>query len=274
MKGPGAGVAAAALLLAPMGLWAQQPAAPHEIHMMSAQAEAPFDPTGYWVSMITHDWLFRMVVPQRGQYTDVPITLKAKEFADTWQPGPDEAAGKQCEAYGAAVIMQVPEQLHITWQDPGTLKVQIDAGMQTRLLLFQAKPALAHAPPSRQGYSVAQWMLYRTGQAPARQRAIPPPGAQQRANAPAAPPEPHYGWLRVSTTDMLAGLLRKNGVPYSGQTRMSENWVVTEADGDQWLTVTTILNDPEYLSQPYVENATFKKEPNGSQWDPTACTLD
>ena len=246
----------AVLLLAPV-LWAQQPPVGHET---SASAMAPFDPTGYWVSMITHDWMSRMIVPQRGRYIDVPITLKAKEVADAWRPGLVEAAGKQCEAYGAAVIMQVPERLHITWQDPNTLKVQTDAGMQTRLLRFNADPALADASPSRQGYSVAQWMLYR--------------GQRFGGAVPAPQRGAHYGWLRVSTSDMLPGLLRKNGVPYSAKTSMTENFVLnTETDGDEWLTVTTILTDPEFLRGRYVENAIFKKEPNGSKWDPTPCTL-
>ncbi len=254
-------VIAASLLGAIPGLSQAQRPGGSEAHMTSAEAAAPFDPTGYWVSVITHDWLERMVVPQRGLYPDVPMTQKAKEFADAWQAGPVEAAGNQCEAYGAAAIMQVPEQLHITWQDPNTLQVQTDAGMQTRLLHFQPDPAMANAAPSRQGYSVAQWVIYR-------------PALPQNLPRIAPPPETHYGWLQVGTTDMLPGLLRKNGVPYSGHADMSENWVLnTEADGDEWLTVTTTLNDPEYLSIPYVVNAIFNREANGSRWDPAPCSL-
>jgi hypothetical protein len=270
-------LAAATLLATWAPLWAQSTAGQGGDAVLSgARAAAPFDPSGYWVAIVTQDWEFRMVVPQRGQYTDVPLTLKAKQFADAWQPGADEATGKQCEAYGAAAIMQVPGRLHISWQDPDTLQVQTDAGTQTRLLHFVAAADGTNAPPSRQGYSLAQWVPYREAGAPPPQRAIPPGTEQQRNVAPARAAPSHYGWLQVVTTNMLAGLLRKNGVPYSAQTHMTENWVMNNAGpdyGGEWLTVTTILRDPQYLVGQYVQNALFDQEPDGSTWDPTPCTL-
>ncbi len=269
---------AAALSLAIAPLWAQPAGGPREsANVASARAAAPFDPTGYWVSIVTQDWVFRMVVPQRGQYSDVPLTLKAQAFADAWQPGPDEAAGKQCEAYGAPAILQIPGRLHVSWQDANTLQVQTDAGMQTRLLHFEPSADAASAPPSWQGYTRAQWMLYRAAAQRAPQRAIPPAGqAAAAANAEPQGTPARYGWLQAVTTDLRAGLLRKNGVPYSGQTRMTENWQLNDGGDDyggEWLTVTTILQDPQYLAGPYVENALFDREADGSKWDPTPCSL-
>jgi hypothetical protein len=258
-----AAIAAGALLLAPATLWAQQrgPGQRGAAHV-SARAEAPFDPTGYWVSLVTHDWVFRMTVPQRGQYTDIPISVAGRQFADAWNPATDEAAGKQCEAYGAAVIMQVPGRLHISWLDDDTLRVDTDAGMQTRLLHFEHATGPQDPPASWQGVSMAHWMLFRL---PAARGAA----AQDQARGP------HYGWLQVATTDMLPGLLRKNGLPYSAQARLNENWVLNQdaADGTRYLTVTTVVNDPVYLSAPLVQNAIFKQEADGSKWDPTACSL-
>ncbi len=251
----------AALLLGSTPLWAQgrvggQPAGPPA----TAEQAAPFDLTGYWTSIVTQDWIFRMTLPQRGQYLDIPISLKGREFADAWNAAADEAAGKQCEAYGAAAIMRIPGHLHITWQDENTLRVDTDAGMQTRLLLFQPTPDQKAAAPSWQGVSVAQWQLYLRGAGF---------GGAQRRNMHA-----QYGWLRISTTDMLPGLLRKNGVPYSAQTHMSENWVLNpEADGAQWLMDTTTLNDPQYLQVPYILNSIFLKQPDGSKWSPSPCSL-
>lgn len=222
----------------------------------SARVRAPVDLTGYWVSIVTQDWLFRMVVLQRGQYNNVPINAKSMAFADAWDRARDEAAGKQCEAYGAAAIMQVPERLHISWQDDNTLRVDTDAGRQTRLLHFSATAPSVTVAPSWQGDTSAQWMVYR-----------------DRTAAPGAAPQ--YGWLKAATDNLLPGLLRKNGVPYSAQTRMTESWVLNvEDDGDQWLTVNTELTDPVYLSGPYVENAIFKKESDGVKWDPTPCSLE
>lgn len=74
------------------------------------------------------------------------------------------------------------------------------------------------------------------------------------------------------TTNLQAGWLRKNGVPYS------ENAVVTEyydrfrdPTGSEWLVVTTIVNDPTYLQQEFVTSSHFKKEPDGSKWAPAPC---
>jgi hypothetical protein len=228
----------------------------------SPQAQTPrdFDLPGYWVSIVTQNWRFRMIVPTRGDYVEIPINLKAKQFADAWNPAADEAAGKQCEAYGAAAIMRMPERLHISWQDARTLKVQTDSGMQTRLLNFTptATDASVPATASWQGYSVAHWAAHA---APAG-----PPGASQ--------PKREYGGMEVTTDHMLPGLLRKNGVPYSGKAQMSEYWEVNgEPQGDQWLTVTTELQDPEYLQTPFYFTSIFQKEPDGSKWDPTPCSL-
>src|SRR5262245_31232111 len=111
----------------------QTPAAPR-----TARATAPTDVTGYWVSLITEDWRWRMVMPARGDYQSVPITQEAKRIADGWNPAKDEGAGEQCRAYGAAGIMRMPTRLRMSWADEDTLKVETDAGTQTRLLHFGA----------------------------------------------------------------------------------------------------------------------------------------
>src|SRR5712691_10610985 len=98
----------------------------------TAQADAPFDLTGYWVSVITQNWRLRMVVPPRGDYIGIPLNEASKKIADAWDPAKDEAAGNQCKGYNAAIIMTQPERLHLTWQDANTLRMDIDAGTQTR----------------------------------------------------------------------------------------------------------------------------------------------
>ena len=222
----------------------------------SARAEAPFDPSGYWVSLITEAWRFRMVVPGKGDYDEIPLSLAAKQFADAWSPAADEASGQQCKAYGAAVIMWVPTRLHISWADDNTLRVDTDAGMQTRLLRFKPTAEERMAPRSLQGLSVADWVLHRA----------------QGFGAPQG--TPHYGYIKVLTDHMLPGYLRKNGVPYSAKATMTEYWEQHAApDGAQYLIVTTVLKDPLYLQDPYVFSPDFRKEPDGSRWHPTPCTL-
>lgn len=251
----------AALLVTQAPLAQAQAASAAKKPPPTARAQEPFDPTGYWVSLVTQNWQYRMVVPGPGEYADIPMNPMAKKTADAWRAATDIAAGKQCEAYGAAVIMRNPERLHIGWQDDETLRVDIDEGQQTRLLHF--KPAASGTPqaPSLQGYSTAQWVLYTEANTF---------GAPARTGAG----EPHYGSLRVDTVDMLPGLLRKNGVPYGADTKMSEYWDLrVVSPTQQWITVSTKVEDPQYLFEPYVYDSIFQKEPDGSKWAPSPCSL-
>ena len=206
----------------------------------TAKASAPVDMTGYWVAYVTEDWRFRMVTPRKGDYQAVPMTEQARKIADAWDPAADEAAGNQCRAYGAAAIMRVPARFHITWQDDNTLRVDSDSGMQTRLFHFNPPPA----PPGErmwQGYSAAEW---------------------QR---PAS--------LKVATTNLRSGYLRKNGVPYSENAALTEYFDMAPLpSGGQVLMVTAIVDDPQYLQQPFIVSSQFLKETDGSKWDPTPCS--
>jgi hypothetical protein len=227
----------------------------------SARAQAPWDPTGYWVSLITLDWRFRMVVPGKGEYLGIPINLKAKEFADAWQPGPDEAAGKQCEAYGGANVVLVPERLRLGWQDDNALQVQTDAGMQSWLLHFGPAGNMADMPASWQGYAAASWDLHAAPQG----NPFGPAGPQAA---------PHYGTIDVQVSHLLPGLIRKNGVPYGSGASVTQYWEQHDGPaGAHYLTISQILSDPEYLVEPYYTTATFEKEASGSQWNPTPCSL-
>jgi len=225
---------------------------------VSARAQAPFDLTGYWVSLITQNWRFRMVLPGRGDYAGIPINPKGKQFADAWQPAADIAAGRQCEAYGAPSVMQIPERLRIGWQDDETLRVDTDEGMQTRLLYFGAA-ASAPVSPSLQGTSRSRWAMFALTN-PA--GAAAPQSAAQR-----------YGTLVVTTEHLMPGLLRKNGVPYGAQTKLSEYWKLRTLRSTRWLLISTKVTDPEYLAAPYVYDSIFQQEPDGARWAPGACSL-
>jgi hypothetical protein len=228
----------------------------------NARAQAPFDPSGYWVSLVTEAWRFRMVVPGPGDYDEIPLSLAGKRLADTFNAAAEEASGQACKAYGAPVLLWLPGRLHIHWADDNTLQVDTDAGMQTRLLRFKPTAADAAQPPSLQGLTSAHWVIHRTV-SPAQR--LPP----------ADPSAPRYGYIKATTDHLLPGYLRKNGVPYGGKsTQMTEYWEQhADTDGAQWLIITTVLKDPVYLADPYVFSPTFRKEPDGSKWHPTACSL-
>jgi hypothetical protein len=210
---------------------------------------APIDMTGYWVSIVTEDWRFRMVTPAKGDYESLPLTDEARRVADAWDPARDAATGEECRWYGAASIMSVPGRLHITWEDDRTLRLDTDAGTQTRRFHFGGAPP-ARGVPTWQGYSTAAWRPSRGGIEPGSL-----PG----------------GSLEVRTSQLRPGYLRRNGVPYSTDAKLTEFYYVLE-DGDvTWLIVITVVEDPQNLTQPFVTSRQFMKEPDASKWNPTAC---
>lgn len=259
----------------------------------TAEASAPLDLTGYWVSLVTEDWRFRMVTPAKGDYASVPISPAGRALADQWDPDKDTAAGLQCKSYGAAGLMRVPTRLHITWADPNTLKVETDAGTQTRLLHF-GTPTPPAGDAGLQGFSLASWDGVGRGgrgfggggggRGGAANAAVTnagvPGGVLPPAGAPPAPaagregaPAIRPGSLKVVTTHLSPGYLRKNGVPYGANTTLTEYFDRTyEPNGDSLLIVTTIVDDPEYLTGQFITSTHFKRlADTGPGWNPTPC---
>ncbi len=237
------------------------------------KAAAPFDPSGYWTSIVTEDWHVRMLVATKGDFGSgpnaeelpfggggsIPYTAEGKKLALAWDPAKDEAEGNQCKAYGAAGIMRLPGHLHITWQDDYTLKMDIDAGNQTRLFKFKrptqpGQAATATEPagePSLQGNSVAEWII------------LGGRGDWSRG-----------GNLKVVTTNLKPGYFWKNGMVYSGKLTLTEHYrYQKEPNGDEWLNFSQQADDPQYLTEPWIITYHYKKLPDASRWHPAACTV-
>jgi len=209
---------------------------------------AALDLTGYWVSVISEDWKYRMVTPKAGVFDSLPLNGEARKIGASWDPAKDEAAGEACRAYTAANVMRLPGRIHVTWRDATTLQIDTDAGTQTRLLNFGA--GAPPAQPSWQGSSVAQWEY-----------------------APAARGAARLGNLRVVTTNLRAGYVRKNGAPHSDKAVVTEYYDLNSLpNGDTWMTITTKVEDPVYFTRPYITTTDFKKLPTAAGWSPSACS--
>ncbi len=219
----------------------------------TARAAAPVDLTGYWVTVVTEDWRFRMVTPARGDHPSVPLNAAGNAAANSWDPAKDEASGEQCRAYGAAGVMRAPGRIRITWQDESTLKIDTEAGTQTRRLAFAA--AEGSDSPGWQGHSAATWEFA---------------GTRGRG----APQGPRAGSLKVVTTAMRPGYLQKNGVPYSANAILTEYFSRTvEPNGDSWLILTSIVEDPQYLTGPFIRSTHYKRlADNNTAWEPEPCS--
>jgi hypothetical protein len=223
------------------------------------QTAAPTDFTGTWVAVITEDWRWRMVTPPKGDAASVPATPAAIEASKNWDPAKDIAAGEQCKAWGAAGIMRMPTRVRVSWQDPQTLKLEFDNGMQTRLFHFDPN-AQAPAQPDYQGLSLAHWETVPEGQGQV--------GGGGRGGPALS------GGLKVVTTQMRPGYMRRNGLPYSANAVYSETFDVTPGPGNErWLIVTSQLVDPQNLNQPYMLSSHFKREATDAKFQPRPCEI-
>jgi hypothetical protein len=245
-------IATALVMAAGATVAAQQrggaPAAPP----LSAWGAAHFDLTGYWVPIITEDWRTRMTTAPRGDYQGVPLSPEGRRLADAWDPAAD-SGDLACRAYGVAGLMRMPLRLHITWADDQTLRIESDAGRQVRMLRFAAAPAPA-GEATWQGRSVASWEKQQQG----------------RGFAGRLPSE-GPGVLKVVTSGVRPGYLRRNGVPYSGDASVTEYFVRHSDFGADWFTVVTTVEDPRYLARPFITSTHFRREANGAAFNPRPC---
>jgi hypothetical protein len=263
----------------------------------TAKTRGPIDLTGYWTAVITEDWHVRMLTAPKGDFGsgapgaienpgvgaiglganpaddgNIPYKPTGAQAAMKWDPAKDEAEGNACKAYGAPGLMRLPTHLHITWQDDNTLKMEADYGTQTRLFHFGPPPDAgqlnatnatylppgvtkveppAGLEPSWQGYSIASWTIMGGS------------GNFERG-----------GSLKVVTTRLKPGYYWKNGMPYTGNAVLTEYFRIMELpDRSQWIRLTQIVDDPDYLTQPWIVNYQFKKLPDGSKWTPTPCSV-
>jgi hypothetical protein len=274
MRLPSTFIAAITLTLAAQPvLFAQEPPGAGQ----TAKAAAPIDLTGYWVAIVTEDWRYRMLTAPKGDYYSIPLTPAARKVADNWDAAKDVAEGKQCMAYGAPGIMRQPTRVHITWDNDNALKLEMDAGKQTRMFNF-GPPKMPAGEPTLQGSSSAQWQTPQTTRFyTSKISAQDPntPGFSGQTPQGMAPPDTRKlgGTLKVVTTHMRPGYLRNNGVPFSANAVLTEYYDIHKDTGQEYLVTTSIVEDPQYLYVPWVTSNQFRREPYGSKWDPQPCEL-
>jgi hypothetical protein len=254
-----------------------------------ARQAAPIDLIGTWVSVVTEDWRWRMVTPPKGDVASVPVTAEGRKVAQSWDLAADTASGNQCKAFGVGGIMRQPGRLRISWQDDETLKLEFDAGTQTRIVNFDRAK---QPPPEKtwQGFSIGQWegpgvgrggppVDVRVTGGGILSRGVPGGGGQGLRGGP--PPRQQAeinsgGDLKIVTTNFREGYLRKNGVPYSEQAQITEyiHRLPTHPNGDSWLQVVTMIDDSRYLNGTFYTSTNFRLEPDGSKFAPSACKTD
>jgi len=249
-----AGIALAAVFASVPRAGAQPPGPPRDTR--TPRERAVIDITGQWVAVVNEDWRWRMITPPVGDTASVPLNRDGIAAAAGWDLERDIAEGNLCRAFGPPGLIRQPTRMRVSWEGDDTLLLEFDAGRQTRRLQFE--PSAPAAEPTLQGHSEAAW--FRQGQA----RAVFAP------NTP-----PIGGALHVRTTHLAAGYLRPNGVPYSEQATVKEyfNAFTLPGDGGSWLIVTTVVDDPVYLTTEFIVSSQFKKEAGRRGWNPRPCEI-
>src|SRR5262249_39340121 len=154
----------------------------------------------------------------------------------TWDAAKDVAQGKQCMAYGAPTILRQPGRLRITWVDENSLRLDMDAGKQTRLVVFGLPRApVGEATP--QGDSSALWQTPQVK----RSNAWEISSADANTNGSSASEMRKPGsTLKVVTTHLKPGYLRNNGVPFSSNAVLTEYLDLHSDAGQEYLVITSI----------------------------------
>lgn len=197
----------------------------------AAQTRVGFNMTGMWTAMYHEDELERTDPGSpAGDYLGMPINDEARLRADTWDADLVSVLEHQCIPHSAIYAMRAPSNLKIsTIDDPasGQIVAFIVDGTYTgpRTIWMDGRPH-----PSE--FAAHTWSGFSTG-----------------------------AWegdtLRVETTHLKAGYLRRNGVMFSDQAVLTEFFDLH----DKYLTLTSIVEDPVYLTEPLVRSESWVWNP-------------
>jgi hypothetical protein len=223
----------------------------------TARERAPIDITGQWVSVVNEDWRWRMITAPVGDAASIPLNPEGRARAAAWDLERDRAEGSLCRAFGPPGLIRQPTRLRVSWENDETLLLEFDAGRQSRRLQFS--DAASSDERTLQGHSEAAWFRQ----------------PQSRGVFGGRTP-PNGGALHVRTTNLTPGYLRPNGVPYSERTTLKEffNTLTLPGDGGTWLVVTTVVDDPVYLTTELLLSTQFRKESGRAGWDPRPCDIE
>jgi hypothetical protein len=196
-----------------------------------AQTRVGFNPSGVWSPMYHEDELERTDPGSPvGDYLGMPINDDARLRADSWDADLISAPEHQCIPHSAIYAMRAPSNLKIsTIEDPTTAQIiafVIDGTYDgPRTIWMDGRPH-----PSQ--FAAHTWSGFSTG-------------------------EWEGDTLRIETTHLKAGYLRRNGIAFSDQATLTEFLDLH----DKYLTLTSIAEDRVYLTEPLVRSESWVWNP-------------
>jgi hypothetical protein len=196
-----------------------------------AQMRVGFNLSGMWSAMYHEDELERTDPGSpAGDYLGLPINDDARLRADTWDADLISVPEHQCIPHAAPYAMRAPSNLKIsTIEDPTTAQITafIVDGTYTgpRTIWMDGRPHPSEfAPHTWAGFSTGAW---------------------------------EGDTLHIETTHIKSGYLRRNGVPFSDRAVLTEFFDLH----DKYLTLTSITDDPVYLTEPLVRSESWVWNP-------------
>jgi len=186
---------------------------------------------GNWAARLHQDWQERNPGPEAVDYSGLPINEEARANALSYIASIDSLPEHQCMPYTPQYIVVGPQGIKM-WaeEDPDTGRIvawKISAAVDRDILTIwmDGRPHPSkYAPHSPAGFTTGVW----------------------QGNT-----------LTTYTTHIKSGYLRRNGVPTSDQATVTEHFM---RHGDI-LTITAIINDPVYLTEPYVLSRSWQLDP-------------
>jgi hypothetical protein len=150
-------VVVALLGFLPLSGWSPQPVESEGLTSISAGSQTRHDLAGYWLSGATQGWRHLTVVPVKVEYQGIPMNPVTGDLAGFWNATADGAAAQSCKAYGSGLILWTSGFSQSRWVYSNALRVESDAGRQTRPLRLQPTANEVTARLSRQGPMSATW---------------------------------------------------------------------------------------------------------------------
>ena len=206
----------------------------------ASPASAQMDLSGIWAPLMHEDSIERAAGPDIGDFLGLPINDAGRARAEAWDASILTMEEHTCKPHPSTYGFRGVGNLRITFDyDPTTFDVtKIDTHIQwmeqRREIWMDGRPHPPEfAPHTWQGFSTGRW----------------------EGNV-----------LVVETSHLKAGWIRRNGVALSDHARMTERFF----RHGNLLTHTYIIEDPVYLSEPFVRTNGFRLS-NAVAIDPYPC---
>jgi hypothetical protein len=207
--------------------------------LLCVPAFAQLDFSGEWAPIMHEDQPERVAGPELGDYLGLPINAAARMRADTWDAAIQTLPEWQCRPHSADYIFRGPSQLRVSKEvDPVTRQITAFHAEWLRsvdnVIYLDGRPHPSpNAPHSWGGFATGKW---------------------------------EGDMLTVTVTHLKEGYIRRNGVPRSDKATLTEHWI----RHGNYLTIVTIINDPVYLTEPFIRTTEYSLNLN-QQIPPYPC---